>query len=96
MAFPSSANGFGQVDLSNEELATISGDTVFCHCDLEPPNILVRRSTSPDRGRSYRVAAIIDMSGIFPRGCEYAIKDTPRSGKSILHLVLAFQATSGA
>src|SRR6266576_5817158 len=73
-----SANGFGRVDLSNEELAAISDDTVFCHCDLEPRNILVRRSTSPDRGRSYEVAAIIDweMSGIFPRGYEYATKDT--------------------
>jgi aminoglycoside/choline kinase family phosphotransferase len=57
----------------------ISDDTVFCHCDLEPRNILVRRSTTPDRGRSYyEVAAIIDweMAGIFPRGYEYAMKDT--------------------
>ncbi|KIL58669.1 hypothetical protein M378DRAFT_170317 [Amanita muscaria Koide BX008] len=73
-----SANGFGRLDLLNEELAAISADTVFCHCDLEPRNILVRRSTSPDRDRSYEVAAIIDweMSGIFPRGYEYAMKDT--------------------
>lgn len=72
-----SANEFGQVDISNEELAAISDDSVFCHCDLEPRNILVRHSTSPNpAGRSY--AAIIDweMAGIFPRGYEYAAKDT--------------------
>jgi hypothetical protein len=72
------------VDLSNEELAAISSDTVFCHCDLEPRNILVRCLASPDRGRSYEVAAIIDweMSGIFPRGYEYATKDTLLGGEN--------------
>ena len=66
------------MDPSNEELAAISGDTVFCHCDFEPRNILVRRSTSPGRDRSYDIAAIIDwaMSGIIPRRYEYAMKDT--------------------
>jgi hypothetical protein len=67
---------FGQVNLSMEELA--QQRVVFCHGDLEPRNILVQPSTSPDFLGSYKVAAIIDweMAGFFPLGYEFVAKDS--------------------
>jgi hypothetical protein len=67
-----SANGFGQVDLSNEELAAISDDTVFSN-----PVIY-----SFDAQRRLTVAVPTKLPQsligkcIFPRGYEYAMKDT--------------------
>ena len=74
-AFPD----LGEVVLSNEDLQALDNDTVFCHNDMEPRNVLVRRITG-DHGDDpqYELAAIIDweMSGSFPFAFETAIKDT--------------------
>lgn len=73
---------FGQVDLPVEELA--QQRIVFCHGDLEPRNILVQPSTSPDSLGSYKVAAIIDweMAGFFPWGYEFLAKDSFLGGSN--------------
>ncbi|KAK1659812.1 hypothetical protein BDP55DRAFT_697419 [Colletotrichum godetiae] len=62
----------GQVQLTRAELDELKDNIVFCHNDLEPRNILVRRSTE-----SYDLAAIVDweMAGFYPFAYEYGFKD---------------------
>jgi hypothetical protein len=64
----------GRIDLSHSELDELQHHTVFCHNDLEPRNILVRKASSG----KYELAGVIDweMAGFFPFAYEYGLKDT--------------------
>ncbi|KAF2823796.1 hypothetical protein CC86DRAFT_395841 [Ophiobolus disseminans] len=64
------------VFLSNDDLQALYDDATHCHNDLEPRNILIRRSK--DDVSQYQLAAIIDweMVGFFPFAFETAVKDT--------------------
>ncbi|KAH5656666.1 hypothetical protein HBI23_144430 [Parastagonospora nodorum] len=61
------------VSFSNQQLKELDNTAVFCHNDMEPRNILIRRTTS-----GYKLAAIIDWetASIAPFAFETAAKDT--------------------
>lgn len=67
----------GQVELSGEDLATLSKQLVLCHNDLEPRNIFVRPIAEIGKPERYELLAIIDweMAGFFPFAYEYTYKD---------------------
>lgn len=66
------------VHITQEELESLKRQVVFCHNDLEPRNLLVRKKTSADGKIHYELAAIIDweMAGFYPLGYEYCLKDS--------------------
>jgi hypothetical protein len=69
----------GRVELSHSDLDNLQQHAVFCHNDLEPRNILVRKVTSTkETSEQYEVAALIDweMAGFYPFAYEYGLKDT--------------------
>ena len=74
LSIESEYNDIGQIDLSHSDLDELQHCVVFCHNDLEPRNILVRKSFSG----KYEVAGVIDweMAGFFPFAYEYGVKDT--------------------
>ncbi|GJC86072.1 hypothetical protein ColLi_08910 [Colletotrichum liriopes] len=65
--------GFAQTDL--DLLAHMS---VLCHNDLEPRNILIRRTINDENKAAYELVAIIgwQMAGFFPFAFEVGHKDT--------------------
>lgn len=71
----------GQVTFSQSDLAQLNRDTVLCHNDLEPRNILVRSVA----GR-YELAAIIDweMAGFYPFAYEHGVKDSVLGSSNLL------------
>ncbi|KAJ5351933.1 hypothetical protein N7452_000907 [Penicillium brevicompactum] len=74
LSIESEYDDIGQIDLSHSDLDELQHCVVFCHNDLEPRNILVRKSSSG----KYEVAGVIDweMAGFFPFAYEYGVKDT--------------------
>jgi hypothetical protein len=66
-------SGIPSVNISRENLDALKKDSVLCHHDLEPRNILVRQS--PNGG--YELAAIVDWetAGFYPFAFEYWLKD---------------------
>ncbi|KAJ5907806.1 hypothetical protein N7495_000488 [Penicillium taxi] len=54
----------GQIDLSHSDLDEIQHSVVFCHNDLKPRNLLIRKSSSG----KYELAGVIDweMAGFSP------------------------------
>ncbi|CAG1963124.1 unnamed protein product [Fusarium graminearum] len=72
-----------QVELINADLE-LEKHVVFCHDDLEPRNILIKRDGS--QSGKWHLAAIIDweMAGFFPFAYEYGHKDAAL-GSSNLH-----------
>lgn len=68
----------GRVEFAHSDLDDLQNNIVFCHNDLEPRNILVRKiSPSGDKSPRYELAAIIDweMAGFYPFAYEYGVKD---------------------
>jgi hypothetical protein len=66
------------VHIPQEELESLKRQAVFCHNDLEPRNLLVRKYDSADGKLHYELAAIIDweLAGFYPLGYEYCLKDS--------------------
>ncbi|KAJ4122973.1 hypothetical protein NW768_009964 [Fusarium equiseti] len=73
----------GRVELTSSDLAELEKHVVFCHNDLEPRNILIKRD---DADGKWSIAAIIDweMAGFFPFAYESGHKDA-ELGSSNLH-----------
>ncbi|KAH6619751.1 hypothetical protein B0J18DRAFT_434914 [Chaetomium sp. MPI-SDFR-AT-0129] len=74
----SAVDGIGAIELSKSDLDVLMSLTVFCHNDLEPRNILVKRVGGNNGGGWYELAAIIDweLAGFFPFAYEFGLKDT--------------------
>ncbi|KAJ5405177.1 hypothetical protein N7465_006461 [Penicillium sp. CMV-2018d] len=74
LSIQSAYDDIGQIDLSHSDLHELQHCVVFCHNDLEPRNILVRKSSSG----KYELAGVIDweMAGFYPFAYEYGVKDT--------------------
>ncbi|KAJ5243781.1 hypothetical protein N7489_003877 [Penicillium chrysogenum] len=74
LSIQSEYDDIGQIDLSHSDLDELQHCVVFCHNDLEPRNILVRKSSYG----KYKLAGVIDweMAGFFPFAYEYGVKDT--------------------
>ncbi|UZP36830.1 hypothetical protein NXS19_004646 [Fusarium pseudograminearum] len=64
-----------RVELTKADLVELQKHVVFCHDDLEPRNILIKRDST--RSGKWHLAAIIDweMAGFFPFAYEYGHKD---------------------
>ncbi|KAK4163105.1 hypothetical protein QBC43DRAFT_379592 [Cladorrhinum sp. PSN259] len=73
------------VELTQHHLENIMASIVFCHNDLEPRNILVKK-TGDDKVGWYELAAIIDweLAGFFPFAYEYGLKDTFLGSSNLL------------
>ncbi|KAJ4988822.1 hypothetical protein SVAN01_05629 [Stagonosporopsis vannaccii] len=67
----------GQVLLTHEDLATLDDNIALSHNDIEPRNISVQATISPDGKVSYELVGIIDChkAGFFPFAFETAHKD---------------------
>lgn len=74
ISIQSEHDDIGQINLSYSDLEELQHHVVFCHYDLEPRNILVRKASSG----KYELAGVIDweMAGFFPFAYEYGFKDT--------------------
>lgn len=70
-------DGTKAAELTQSDLTALMANIVLCHNDLEPRNILVRK-TEADNAGEYKLAAIIDweMAGFYPFSYEYGLKDT--------------------
>lgn len=70
-------DGTNTAELTQADLTALMANIVLCHNDLEPRNILVRK-TDADNAGEYKLAAIIDweMAGFYPFSYEYGLKDT--------------------
>ena len=68
----------GSKQVVKTEHLSWENEAVFCHNDLHPCNIIVRKSDSPNESQEYRLAAIIDweMAGFFPFAYELSLQDT--------------------
>ncbi|KAJ5876004.1 uncharacterized protein N7529_001588 [Penicillium soppii] len=64
----------GQVHLSHSDLDELQRNVVFCHNDLEPRNIPMRKLSSG----KHELAGVIDWerAGLFPFAYEFGYKDT--------------------
>ncbi|KAF5590089.1 uncharacterized protein FSUBG_10927 [Fusarium subglutinans] len=73
-----------RVELTSSDLVELRKHVVFCHDDLEPRNILIKRDNA--HSGKWNIAAIIDweMAGFFPFAYEYGHKDA-ELGSSNLH-----------
>jgi hypothetical protein len=56
LSIQSEYDDIGQIDLSHSDLDELQHCVVFCHNDLEPRNILVRKSSSG----KYKLTGVID------------------------------------
>ncbi|KAK2770566.1 hypothetical protein CKAH01_14689 [Colletotrichum kahawae] len=57
-------------------------ESVFCHNDLTPRNIILKPCNSPDGSSDYQLSAIIDweVAGFYPASYELSLQDTYLSG----------------
>jgi len=78
----SALSSLGEVFLSHQDLRALDADTLLCHTDMEPRNVLVRRHHDD----VYELAAITgwETAGFFPFAYTSALKDT-ELGLSNLH-----------
>ncbi|KAK0655715.1 hypothetical protein B0T16DRAFT_384537 [Cercophora newfieldiana] len=73
----SAPGGGNDVELTQSDLENLLACIVFCHNDLEPRNILVKKMGDGEKDW-YELAAIIDweLAGFFLFAYEYWLKDT--------------------
>ncbi|KAF5230111.1 hypothetical protein FAUST_9971 [Fusarium austroamericanum] len=85
-----------RVELTSADLDDLQKHVVFCHDDLEPRNILIKRDGT--HSGKWHVAAIIDweMAGFFPFAYYALFKEQSRhllaGGKSAIKLLEALRA----
>ncbi|KAF4452087.1 Protein kinase-like domain [Fusarium austroafricanum] len=75
LVIQSTLDSVGRVQLTNSDLSELQQNAVFCHDDLEPRNVLIKRDNATGK---WNMAAIIDweMAGFFPFAYESAHKDS--------------------
>lgn len=64
--------------ISNSDIGKWSGESVLCHNDLTPRNLILRSGASADGKSNYRLAGIIDweLAGFYPPSYELSMQDT--------------------
>ncbi|KAI8270964.1 hypothetical protein K4K58_003962 [Colletotrichum sp. SAR11_239] len=72
----------GSVKLEKTTMEQWGDESVFCHNDLTPRNIIVKTCNSPDGRPDYQLSAIIDweIAGFYPASYELSLQDTYLSG----------------
>ncbi|KAK1840551.1 hypothetical protein CCHR01_16825 [Colletotrichum chrysophilum] len=72
----------GSVKLKKTIMEQWRHESVFCHNDLTPRNIIVKPCNSPDGRPDYQLSAIIDweLAGFYPASYELSLQDTYLSG----------------
>ncbi|MCJ1237478.1 hypothetical protein MMC14_005464 [Varicellaria rhodocarpa] len=68
----------GSLHIAKADHQSWQNETVFCHNDLNPRNIMVQKTYSPSGTPEYQLAAIIDweMAGFFPFAYELGLQNT--------------------
>ncbi|EJT81172.1 hypothetical protein GGTG_01156 [Gaeumannomyces tritici R3-111a-1] len=70
----------GSITVEDHDMAQWSGESVLCHNDLTPRNLIVRPSskTGEEGGPRYQLAAIIDweVAGFYPASYQLSLQDT--------------------
>ncbi|EQB48220.1 hypothetical protein CGLO_12570 [Colletotrichum gloeosporioides Cg-14] len=72
----------GSVKLKKTTMEQWGHESVFCHNDLTPRNIIVKPCNSPDGRSDYQLSAIIDweIAGFYPASYDLSLQDTYLSG----------------
>ncbi|KAL3298793.1 Protein kinase-like domain [Colletotrichum asianum] len=72
----------GSLKLEKSNMEQWGHESVLCHNDLTPRNIIVKPCNSPDGRSDYQLSAIIDweLAGFYPASYELSLQDTYLSG----------------
>lgn len=72
----------GSIIIKNSDMSKWPEDSVFCHNDLTPRNIILKLHTSANGESKYKLGAIIDweLAGFYPASYELSLQDTYLSG----------------
>lgn len=78
IAIKSIYEDLGSATLQRQDMTVWKEEAVLCHNDLNPRNIILRRTSTAGASPSYKLAAIIDweLAGFFPPSLEMALQDT--------------------
>lgn len=70
------------MNINNSDIEKWPRESVFCHNDLNPRNLILRSSTASDGKSKYKLAGIIDweLAGFYPASYELSLQDTYLSG----------------
>ncbi len=68
----------GSATVSNSDMEQWQQEAVFCHNDLSPRNLILRRSEAPSGETTFELAAIIDweLGGFYPPSYQVSLQDT--------------------
>lgn len=74
----SSFEDMGSMVINNSDISKWAGESVLCHNDLTPRNLILQPRPSADGKSNYKLAGIIDweMVGFYPPSYELGLQDT--------------------
>jgi hypothetical protein len=74
----SSFEDMGSMVINNSDISKWAGESVLCHNDLTPRNLILKSRSSADGKSNYKLAGIIDweMAGFYPPSYELGLQDT--------------------
>ncbi|KFZ19076.1 hypothetical protein V502_03861 [Pseudogymnoascus sp. VKM F-4520 (FW-2644)] len=72
------AENMKSIVISNSDIGRRLGESVLCHNDLTPRNLILRSCASADGKSNYKLAGIIDweLAGFYPPSYELSLQDT--------------------
>lgn len=78
VSIQSSFEDMGSIVIKNADFGKWQGESVLCHNDLTPRNLILRSRASVDGKSSYKLAGIIDweLAGFYPPAYELCMQDT--------------------
>ncbi|OBT65262.1 hypothetical protein VE03_04633 [Pseudogymnoascus sp. 23342-1-I1] len=78
VSIQSSFEDMGLVVINNSEIGKWQGESVLCHNDLTPRNLIIQSHASVDGKLNYKLAGIVDweLAGFFPPSYELSMQDT--------------------
>lgn len=64
--------------INNSDISKWAGESVLCHNDLTPRNLILQPRPSADGKSNYKLAGIIDweMAGFYPPSYQLGLQDT--------------------
>jgi hypothetical protein len=74
----SSFEDMGSIVINNSDIGRWAGESVLCHNDLTPRNLILQSRISVDGKSNYKLAGIIDweLAGFYPPSYELSLQDT--------------------
>lgn len=74
----SSFEDMGSIVINHSDIGRWAGESVLCHNDLTPRNLILQSRISVDGKSNYKLAGIIDweLAGFYPPSYELSLQDT--------------------